>query len=449
MTILKRLTLVGLIAVLLGVVLVMSTGPAKAGPPNRTPPLGEVFNGYVVGTFTGGRLASPDEVFTPLTAGDAFYREPTLRGDEKPGTLLKAKKVDVQFTGVRPAALDAYKLMYVTTSGVGAAANHPEISTGILMVPRDGRPNSTRPIVGYQMANDSVGAYCHPSTMWTGGDPLDGASWSALGPLAQMFGRGYAVFISDVGNGGAPGPHGVFAGKFAGNTALDGLRAALSVPDVGLSRRAPIGLFGIAGGGVGAAFAAENHRRYAPELNIKASVLEGMAINQRNFIRASDGTLGSGFAFATLLGLEPRYPQMNLDAKLTPAGKALADTFRTQCQLPAYFMTPMLPLRTLFTGGRSPADIPEFQAVYRDNLLGTRAPRSDVLIASCVADDSFMSLTPAADARRLAADYRRGGTVVDYHPTDCSMITMLTDLYGWGTDLVGMQTMDWLAAKLR
>ncbi|GAB11653.1 hypothetical protein GOARA_082_00410 [Gordonia araii NBRC 100433] len=422
--------------------------PATAAPrtpPNRTPQIGEVFNGYVIGTFQKGRLASPEEIIKPLTSGDSFYREPKLTGHEKPGTLLKAKKVDVQFTGFRPGNVDAFKLMYVTTGLRGER----EISTGIVMIPRDGRRNSERKVVGYQFANDSVGAYCHPSTMWTGGDPLDGASWSALGPLAQMFAKGYAVAISDVGNDGDPKPHGVFAGKYAGNAMSDMLRATLGYQRLGLDKQAPIGLFGVAGGGVGAAFAAENAADYAPELNIASTVLEGMVINQRNFIRTASGSVGSGFAFATLLGLEPKYPEMRVDDHLTPVGKALADVYRTQCQTPAYFTLPFVPLQTLFKNNQHPADIKAFQRVYDDNLLGRKAPKARVLIASCVADDSPMSLVPAEDSRRLARQYRRGGTKVSYHPTDCSMVKFLTDMYGWGTDLFGMQTIDWLDWSLR
>lgn len=433
------------VAVAALVSVVMAAGaPAAAAPPNRTPNPNEIFNGYVLGTFTNGRVASPQEIFTPLVSADPWFVEPRLRGTEKPGAIVKARKVAVQFTGFRPGNLDAYQLMYVTRGLHG----EPEISTGILMVPVDGRANATRRVVGYQFANDSVGAWCHPSTMWTGKDPMDGASWSALGPLALMFGKGYAVMISDVGNNGDPHPHGVFAGKFGGNALLDGLRAALAHRDAGLSASAPISLFGIAGGGVGAAFAAENAAAYAPELNIRATVLEGMAVDQRNFIRTSSGSIGSGFAFATLLGLEPRYPEMKIDEKLSPAGKALADVFRTQCQTPAYFATPFLPLQALFKNGQHPADIPDFQAAYRDNVLGHKAPKAPVLIASCAADDSFMSIVPAADARKLARQYRRGGTHVDYHPTNCSMVNFLTNMYGWGTDLFGMQTIDWMAARL-
>ena len=112
---------------------------------------------------------------------------------------------------------------------------------------------------------------------------------------------------------------------------------------------------------------------------------------------------------------------------------------------------PFVPLSALFTAAIPPADIPEFQHVYDDNLLGAdgAAPDAPTLIASCVADDSPMSLVPAADARGLADRYRAGGTPVSYQPTDCSMTQMVTDIYGWGTDLFGMQTISWLEAQLK
>ncbi|MBF6176136.1 lipase family protein [Nocardia blacklockiae] len=417
-----------------------ATVAAEPVPP-RTPGLDKVFNGYVVGALTGATPGSPQEIFQGLRADDPFYQEPPLTGSERPGTVLKSKKVDVLYTGLKPANLDAWKLMYVSTELDGVT---PSISTGILMIPRDGKPADQRHLVSYQEANDSVGAGCHPSTQWTGGDPFDGASWSALGPLALMFGKGHAVMISDVGNDADPRPHGVFAGKYAAHTQLDGARAALAFTEAGLDPNAQTALFGIAGGGVGAAFAAELQPTYAPELNVKSAVLEGMVVNQRNFLRVADGGIGSGFGFATLLGLEPKYPEMALDSKLSPIGRGVADIFRKQCQ-DAYFAMPFVPLNAMFATGRSPADEPDFQHVFDDNELGTAgAPKAKVLITSCAKDDSFMSLVPAADSRRLADTYREQGTDVTYQPTDCSVVKMLTDLYGWGTDLFGMQTIDWL-----
>lgn len=423
--------------------------------PTRTPGIDQVFNGYVISALGQGRVASPQEIMEPLRpVSDAFYQEPTLTGNEVPGTLLKSEPVHVQFTGVQPANLKAWRTMYVTEEMDGTAS----IGTGILMVPDDGRDNATRPIVGYQEANDSVGPRCHPSTQWTGGDPLDGSSWSALGPLALMFDRGWAVSISDVGNDAQESPHGVFAGKYAANTLLDGVRSAMKIGSAGLNSQAPVGIFGIAGGGVGAGFAAERAESYAPELNISGTVMEGMVVDQRNFLQTADGSLGSGFAFAALLGLEPKYPEMDLNSHLTPLGRQIADWYRSQCQTPAYFTLPFVPLSALFTNGIPPVNIPEFQHVFDDNLLGAsadgtaigaakNAPAAPVLIASCAADDSPMSLVPASDSRNLAERYRAGGTAVSYQPTDCSMVQFVTDLYGWGTDLFGMQTISWLEAQ--
>ncbi len=419
---------------------------AVADPPNRTPHLGEVFGGYVQGALATGRLASPEEFITPLTSIAPFYAEPALTGTETPGTLLKAEKVDVQFAGFRPGNLEAYRLMFVTTTLDG----QPDISTGFVMIPVDGRPHAERQVVSYQMANDSVGANCHPSAMWTGSDPMDGASWSALGPLAQMFERGYAVVMSDVGNNGDLNPRGVFAGKYNARTNLDALRAALDPEVTGLSPDAPIGMFGIAGGGVGTGHAVELADAYAPELDIRAAVLEGMVPDYRRFIEMADGSVGSGFAFATLLGLEPHYPDMRVNDHLTPLGRTIADHYRTQCQFPAYFSMPLVPLGELFVGGQAPAHIEAFQRAYDDNRMGLGTPARDirVLVASCGADDSFMSLVPAEDSRTLVTRWREQGARVDYQPTDCSMQNMVGNLYGWTTDLFGMQTLDWLEAHL-
>ncbi len=430
---------------------VIASGPAGAASPHSgpvpAPPLPapspqSVFNGYVLGAFQTARLGTPHEIFRELTKDDPFYNAPHPSRSASPGTLLRSKKVDVMFQGVKPGRLSAYKIMYIST---GVDGRVPVVATGIVMIPDSGPPPRSKSIIGYQEANDSVGGGCHPSSQWTGRNPLDGASWSALGPLALMLGTGEAVVIPDVGNDGDRRPHGVFAGKFAGHTLLDALRAATQVTAAGLNPRAPIGLFGVAGGGVGAAEAATAARTYAPELNIKATVLEGMVVDPRNFLRVADGSIGSGFGFALLLGLEPWYPDMKVDSLLNPAGLAVANLFRTQCQ-DTYFLMPLVPLKALFNNGISPADQPTFQRAFTDNRLGPgSAPSAPVLISSCAKDDSFMSLVPAKDARGLAQTWRDKGADVTYAPTDCSMARMLTDLYGWGSDLFGMQMVQWLS----
>ncbi|GLB63517.1 hypothetical protein NCCP2495_13960 [Dietzia sp. NCCP-2495] len=158
---------------------------------------------------------------------------------------------------------------------------------------------------------------------------------------------------------------------------LNGLRAAYQVPGPGLNPNNDIGVFGIAGGGVSAAVAIEYQPWYAPELPVSATVLEALAVDQRSFIDFADGHLGSGFVLATLVGLESQYPEMRLNEKLNPAGRAMADLFRDSCQVPFYYLTPFLPQNLLFTSGIPPADEPDFQHVNRDNNLGRNNPEGD------------------------------------------------------------------------
>ncbi|MGW4478674.1 lipase family protein [Rhodococcus triatomae] len=413
--------------------------------PLDVPAAGEILTDHTVGALRDGRFATPQEIWDGLVGVDSFFDEPVLRGDEKPGTLLRSEPFDVQFAGVMPARLDAWKLMYVTENVKGGL----DIATAVMMVPEDDRGDATRPVIAYQEANDSVGANCHPSSQWTGGVPVEPSGWSAIGPLTQMWSAGAATVITDVGNDADPAPHGIFAGRYAGMAVLNGVRAAFEVGAAGVHTGSPVGAFGIAGGGVGAGFAAEYQPHYAPEIDLRATVLEAMVPDQRSFVDYSADGLGAGFAFATILGLEAQYPEMRIDEKLTPAGRALADHFRGSCQI-AYFTTPFLPLHTLFTSGTRPADVPEFQAVFADNDLGRdNAPTSKVLVSNCRANDSFLMVVPVADTAALVERYRAMGTDVTYQALDCSDAVMVTQPYRWLTELYGMHTVDWLIHEVQ
>ncbi|MEP9391752.1 lipase family protein [Gordonia sp. VNK1] len=447
-----RLLVSGVLVIAAMALTVPTTAWADPAPPTYdgsvpldVPKASEVFSGFTLGTIRDGRAATTEENFVGLLADDPFYAEPPIPAGAAPGTLLKAKRFDVLFTGYRPGNIAAWKIMYVTEDVRGRKV----ISTGVVMIPEDGRPNSTRSVVAYQEANDSVGPKCHPSTQWSGGAYGDASAWSALGPLALMWNRGLAVVISDIGNDADPKPHGVFAGRYAGMALLNGLRAAYHVGAAGLNPAKPVGIFGVAGGGVGGAFAAEYANHYAPEINLKATMVEALAADQKNFITFADGALGSGFVMATLLGLEAQYPEMRMNSHLNPAGRALADYYRASCQTYAYFMAPFLPMRLLFNGNRSPADIPAFQRVYAQNNLGYGdAPRGKMLVTSCASDDSFMVVTPASDSKKLVSRYAAQGADAQYYGLQCGIDTFITDMYKWGTELFGMHTVDWLATEL-
>lgn len=398
--------------------------------------MNDVFGPFVLSTFRDGGIAPPEQWRPRHPTTDPWYQAPSVAG-LAPGTLLKARPAAVQVYGVQPAHVRAYQLMYVTTDFDGSRV----VSTGILMIPEDGTAPRDRKLIGYSEANDSLGPGCMPSTQWTGGNQDDPSLFSALGPVAQMFGNGWAVMMSDTANDGDSTPNGFSIGQFSGAATLDGLRAAIALPDAGFESDVPIGIYGIAGGGVAAGFAAEKQASYAPELNVVGTVLQAMVIDSATFERKADGGIGAGFVFANSLGYAARYPEIDLDAELTPLGRQIADVFNRTCQQ-TYLLMPFMPLSALYTHGR-PADNPAFARAYAENRMGQQAPQAPVLITSC--RDDF--LVPYSDVENLIAAYRAGGTDVTVLPSHCGVGDVLTNPYRVGTELLGMQNVDWFDVK--
>lgn len=426
-------------AVCVGAASVLAAALIAAGSPagaQEAVDLSEVFNPLVVRALQGGEISGE---FTPLglSSDDPWFDEPELSGDTAPGILLKARPVSVQVYQVRPDAVSAYQLMYTTTDHFGRRV----ISTGILMIPEDGTAPADRKIIGYAEANDSLGANCAPSHQWTGGNQSDPAMFSALGPVAEMFGRGWAVMMSDVGNDGDTSPHPFSVGQFSGKATLDGVRAALALPEAGMASDTPVGIYGVAGGGVAAGFAAEQAHTYAPELNVTASAIQAMMIDPSTFEATAAGGIGSGFVFSSVLGFDAGYPEIKLDDHFTPVGRDVAAAFRTSCQA-LYLALPFVPFDVLLTNP-APRSIPALAAAYEDNTLGKQAPKSKLLISSC--EDDF--LVPFSEAQELADTYRADGGDVDLIPSQCGPLDYVTNLYKTVTDQLGMQDVAWLAAE--
>jgi Secretory lipase len=416
----------------------LAIGGASTASAEDVPSLDQVFNPFVLSTFAQANIAPPENWLPRQPVHDPWYQAPTLDANAKPGTLLKARPSTLQVYGVQPGKVRAWQLMYVTTDFDGSKT----VSTGILMIPQDGTKREDRKLVGYSEANDSLAPGCMPSTQWTGGDQMDPSLFSALPPVAQMFGNGWAVMMSDTANDGAPGAKGFSVSQFSGPATLDGLRAAIALSDADLPADIPIGLYGIAGGGVAAGVAAEKQATYAPELNVVGTVLQAMVVDAATFERKADGGIGSGFVFANSLGYAAKYPEIDLDKELTPLGKAMASVFQQSCQQ-LYLGVPFVPLSALYTNGR-PADNPAFERAYRENRMGQLAPKAPVLMTS--SRDDF--LVPYTDVEELIARYRAGGTDVTVDPSHLGVLDLLNP-YHVGADLLGMQNVEWLDTKFK
>ena len=211
-------------------------------------------------------------------------------------------------------------------------------------------------------------------------------------------------------------------GALSGPAALDILRAVEQVPDAPIGPDAPAAIFGLAGGGVAGITAAEMAGTYAPERRIVGSVLQGMVVDSTTFEHFAGGELAAGFVVANALGYAAAYPEIDLDSKLTPLGRQVADVFHRSCQF-VYGLTPGLPLQAVFAGGL-PSDDPAFRRRYDEGRLGRGVPNAPVYLSSCPTD----CLVPYSDVLWLADRYAEGGASVTIDPTECGFQDFVRDL---------------------
>lgn len=377
----------------------------------------------------GQAAAQPDVADIPVIGdiaqifdrpADPFYTPPPGFEQRPLGSLLRVDSLSAPIVARESPGTQGFRILYVTT---GARGEITTASASLFVPP--GQPSAgERALVAVGVADESLGAYCHPSS--TLASSLPSNEMNNAGPVAtaaKVLDRGNAVLIADLSNNGGVAPHPALVPQFNGTALLDGLRAARWVGDAELRADSPIGIFGPSGGGSGAAAAsAEMAPTYAPELNLPAILIGQIIPDHRNFIKANDGTIASGFAFADLIGLEVAYPEMKLNEKLNPLGRRIADNFRTGCTYPNFPALAFVPLSTLFNPGISPYAHPDFQRAFAEQALAAPnapTPQAKIRMSRCDTNLSPLSVTPVGDLETAAGNYRATGADITTRVMDC------------------------------
>ncbi|MEP9395346.1 lipase family protein [Gordonia sp. VNK1] len=356
-------------------------------------------------------------------APDPFYATSPPAPDARLGSIVRIEPTSGAGIAEKVPGTRSYRLLYVTTGPRGGRTT----ASGSFFIPPDtmtaSTPDGHRSLIGIGISDESMGAYCRPTTTLTRDSVLDRAVGIApVNSTVASLRAGHAVFVADLASDGvAPAP--TLLPRFDGHSMLDGLRAALQIPGSGLTASSTIGIFGPSGGGSqAAAVSAEQAATYAPELHIPAIVIGQMVPDHRNFIRANDGGVGSGFALADLLGLEVGHPEMRIDEKLTPVGRGIAEVFRSGCATPTYMTLGGVPLSALFLPGHSPYDDPDFQPAFAAAALATPTsptPTAALRMTRCDSNVSPIAVTPVDDLRRAVDTYRAAGVEVSDRVAAC------------------------------
>ncbi|PXX64332.1 secretory lipase [Nocardia tenerifensis] len=344
--------------------------------------------------------------YPPLPEADPFYAPPPGLGQVPPGTVLRAREVEIALFGAVPQRVSAWQLLYRTCDLDQA----PEAAVTTVLLPWGADPTRERPLVSFQCAIDAVASKCLPSYALRRGARAAGSIPPLELPLiVSALARGWAVSVPD--HGGTAGRFGV--AREPGYRALDAIRAGLAFAPLGLSSTTRVALWGYSGGGLATAWAAELAPEYAPELDLVGAVAASPVGDPAAAFVRLNGSLFAGFAAVFTAGLRRAYPDLDLllrthlDARYL-GWLAQAETTAT---FPLLYRFARRDIDQHCRGGLAALlDAPELQRVLGDIEPGRRVPAMPMLVVQGVYDE----VIAVADVDAHVARYAEGGAHVRY-----------------------------------
>ncbi|AYF73412.1 lipase [Nocardia yunnanensis] len=258
----------------------------------------------------------------PYPDDDPFYTAPTSLGEYANGAILNSRPIQV--FGL-PLPVAGWQLQYRTTGSDDAAA--ADVTTVLAPLTPWTGPGD-RPLLSYQIAEDSLGTRCAPSFALRGGRDFSIATTLLDVPfLAEALRRGWAVVVSDY-----EGPASrFFDGVNSGRAVLDGIRAAKSFAPLGITDASLLGAWGYSGGAFATLWAMQLRAGYAPELAFAGVTSGGVPTDIPALARGVDGSYQAGLAVLILIALARNDSGNGLADELNDNGHALMAQEATAC----------------------------------------------------------------------------------------------------------------------
>lgn len=293
-------------------------------------------------------------------------------GSTAPGTVIKKSTTSLAGS----ADITAVAVQYRSRS----ATNQANVVTGSIYVPKaTWTGTGPRPIVSVAQGTQGLGDACAPSKSLASGTNYE------LPFVQAMTARGWAVAVTDYEGLGTPGTHTYIAADAEAHAQLDIVRAAFTLPELGLSASAPVGLSGYSQGGQSTARSAEIEATYAPELNVVGAAAGGVPSNPEQLGTTLDG--GPFFAFLALaaVGLDAAYPELDLESYLNETGRTLLEDNQQACVADGLINLGFQSIDNLTT--TNPLTTPAWQARLDENHLGQDAPQIPVMMYHQLLDE--------------------------------------------------------------
>lgn len=270
----------------------------------------------------------------------------------------------------------AWHITYASTSAKDAS----NVVSGTVIVP-DAGYDGTRPIAAYSPGTQGWGDQCAPSA------EMASRTFDEQFAVDNLLRKGWAVVVTDYPGLGTPGDESYSVGISEGHAVLDSVRAAERLPAAGLSPDAKVGIEGYSQGGGAAAWAAQQHGSYAPELDVRGVAAGGTPADLKAVAKNINGTAFFAFLGGAAIGFNAEYPEVDLPGWLTDAGKKAMAKLDGMCQSQALATYAGKRIEDYTVGGVNPIDDPVWTKALDANKLGGTAPDVPVLQYHGLADE--------------------------------------------------------------
>ncbi|BDT97395.1 MULTISPECIES: lipase family protein [Nocardia] len=370
--------------------------PVVAQASNR--PVCAVILGIILSTVIILAAAPGAHAELPPPDRDPFYAAPADLARYGNGAVLDSRPIAL--FGL-PLPISAWQVKYRTTD----ASDDPvaDVATVLVpMLPWFGR--GARPLLSYQVPEDSLGTRCAPSFALRGGWDTGAVNTVIDTPfMAEALRRGWAVVASDY-----EGPRSRFLdGVNSGRGVLDGIRAARDLPQAGLGPATPIGAWGYSGGAFATLWAAQLQPEYAPDVRFAGITSGGVPADWPAIAREADGTVQSGLALLILFALARNDPGNGLLELLNDRGRAALAENATMCGsdlVPKYVGARVDDFAVVPDLLRHPI----FRAATDAQELGGSAPETPMYLYHSLTDD----VIPVAGFTDLIGRYCAQGALI-------------------------------------
>ncbi len=258
-------------------------------------------------------MAAPSAAI-PRPDVDPFYAAPADLADYPAGAITRSRPIAL--LGL-PLPVSAWQVQYRTNDAGGT----PTPGMATMLVPQfPWLGPGDRPLLSYQVPEDSLGTQCAPSYALRGGWELSGITTFIDTPfMADALRRGWALVVSDY-----QGPGSRFIdGVNSGHGVLDGIRAARAFAPGGVGPASPVGAYGYSGGAFATLWAAQLQPGYAPDVRFAGIAAGGVPADWPAIARGVDGGVQAGLALLIVLSIARDHPGSGVADLLNERGRTM------------------------------------------------------------------------------------------------------------------------------